>query len=181
MNNAKEFLEYVAANEIRLKQNLRKNVTYDADIFDDVYQTTIIKIYDSIIRQDLYVEDFEKYFFIGSKFEYINTDNKRRRQRNVTDDENKAHCIMDDCSDDRSEEISKIYAETEDYLKYEYGERDAQIFLTYFWNRINHGRTSYRAVAEEYNISVKEVAEIIRGIKADFANKNIKLNNLLYN
>ena len=181
MCNADEFLQYVAANEKQLKQNLRKNVTYDPEIFDDVFQTSIIKIYDSMVRQNLYVEDFEKYFFIGSKFEYINTDNKRKKMRNVTEDESTAIWEIDDYEDDRSDEVSKIYSETQDYLIYEYGERDANIFLSYYWNKINTGRTSYRAVAEEYNISIKEVSSIIRTIKNDFQTKNIKLNNLLYN
>ncbi len=180
MCNADEFLQYVAANEKRLKNNLRKNVTYDPEIFDDVFQTAIIKIYDSMIRQDLHIEDFEKYFFIGSKFEYINTDNKRKKIRNVTDDESAATTTIDDTQEDTSEEISKIYAETEDYLIYEYGEKNANVFLSYYWAKINTGRTSYRAVADEFQISVKEVSGIIKTIKSDFQLKNIKLNNLIY-
>lgn len=179
-NNANEFLQYIAANEQRLKRNLRKNITYDAEIFDDVYQTAIIKVYDSIIRQDLYVEDFEKYFFISSKFEFINTDRKKRQQRNMSDDVCKADLLIDDVQEDNSEEITKIYNETKDYISYEYGDKEAEIFLSYYWNKINTGRTSYRAVADEYEISVKDVASIIIKIKNDFKNKNIKLNDLLY-
>lgn len=178
--NANEFLQYVAQNQSRLKQNLRKNVTYDPELFDDVFQTSIIKIYDSMVRQNLYVEDFEKYFFIGSKFEYINTDNKRRKLRNVTDDESAATWQIDESIEENSDEISRIYDETQDYLIYEYGEKSANVFLSYYWNKINTGRTSYRAVAEEYQISVKEVSPIIRTIKSDFQTKNIKLNDLLY-
>lgn len=180
MNNAQEFLEYVAANEKRLKHNLKKNITYNDELFDDVFQTTVIKIYDSIIRQDICIDNFERYFFIGSKFEYINQDNKCKKIRNVTDDVSKTHCIIDDENEDHSEEIRKIYAETEDYLRYEYGDEEAEIYLSYYWNKVNSGRTSYRAVADEFNLSIEEVGDIIRKINADFRNKNIKLNNILY-
>lgn len=76
--HAQEFLEYVAKNEKRLKKNLRKNITYDPYIFDDVFQDSIIKVYDSIMNGTV-IEDFEKYFFIASKFSYFNADNKNKR------------------------------------------------------------------------------------------------------
>lgn len=181
MHNANEFLKFVADNETRLKQNLKKNVTYDSDIFDDVFQTSIIKIYNSMVKNDLHIDDFEKYFFIGSKFEYINTDNKRKKLRNVCEDESSAHSIIDDVREDKSEVISEIYKSTEKYLRDTYGERQAEIYLAYHWLRIESGRTSYKYISAEYEMSVKEVSAIIRSINADFKSKNIKLNNLLYN
>lgn len=181
MHNANEFLQFVADNEKRLKQNLKKNVTYDPDIFDDVFQTTIIKIYNSIVKNDLRIDNFEKYFFIGSKFEYINTDNKRKNLRNLTVDETSAHTLIEEETEDRSEEISKIYKSTEQYLKETYGEQRTEIFLAYYWLRIQTGRTSYKAISQDYEISVKDVSAIIKEINADIKGKNIKLNNLLSN
>ena len=35
--HGQEFLQFVAKNEARLKKNLQKNITYNPDIFDDVF------------------------------------------------------------------------------------------------------------------------------------------------
>ena len=68
--HGREFLKYVGDNIERLKHNLRKNITYDEDIFDDVIQDSIIKVYNAIMNGTR-IDDFEQYFFIASKFEYI--------------------------------------------------------------------------------------------------------------
>ena len=41
-----QFLNYVGQNIKRLKKNLKKNITYDDGLFDDVFQESIIKIYE---------------------------------------------------------------------------------------------------------------------------------------
>ena len=77
-----QFLNYVGQNIKRLKKNLKKNITYDDGLFDDVFQESIIKIYDSIVKNNKDVGDYEKYFFISSKFNYIIRQNQERKRIN---------------------------------------------------------------------------------------------------
>ena len=84
--HGREFLEYVAKNEAKLKKNLRKNITYNPELFDDVFQDTIIKVHNAIMKGQR-IEDFEKYFFIASKFQYINEDNKDKKRKQNSDNE----------------------------------------------------------------------------------------------
>ena len=66
----KEFLDFVVKNEKRLKKNLMKNITYDENIFDDVFHDTILKVYETIVTKgdECNIKDYEQYFFIASKF-----------------------------------------------------------------------------------------------------------------
>lgn len=77
----REFLRFVAGHERELRRALRKNVTYDPEIFDDVFSATIVKVHDAIASgRD--VRDYRQYFFVAAKWEYINRDNINRRDRN---------------------------------------------------------------------------------------------------
>ena len=84
--HGREFLEYVANNEAKLKKNLRKNITYNPELFDDVFQDTIIRVHNTIMKGQG-IEDLEKYFFIASKFQYINEDNKDKKRKQNSDNE----------------------------------------------------------------------------------------------
>ena len=116
--HAQEFLEYVAKNEKRLKKNLRKNITYNEELFDDVFQDSIIKVYDSIMNGTI-IEDFEKYFFIASKFTYFNADNKNKRNIKQNDRDllfNISHGLENnrgDISEDGKRLIDEICEEDE--------------------------------------------------------------------
>lgn len=167
MNNGHEFLEFVAKNEGRLKRNLRKNVTYDNDIFDDVFQTAIVKVYDSIVRNDKWIDDFEQYFFISTKFEYILHDNRARKAKAIHDKIDAISTMYDEERDEeRDEEIADIVKRLEDYLIKIYGERDADIFLRYYRMK-SQDRCSYIDISEMTGLSIKTVTEIIQKIKAD--------------
>ncbi len=179
MNNAREFLQYIADNEKRLKRNLRKNISFDDDIFDDVFQNTILKIYTSIVKNDRWVENFEKYFFIASKFEYILSDNRRKKAKTIHLEISDRHREMVDDTDemlDADERSSLRYLRFVQYIQEEFGEADAEIFLSYFWHRVEYKRTSYQKIADEFGISIKQVSDIIQKIKQNLQeNEIIKL------
>lgn len=91
-----EFLRFVAAHERELRRALRKNVTYDPEIFDDVFSGTIVKVH-AAIAAGREVRDFRQYFFIAAKFEYIHRDNLRRRDRDRTAPLEAADAVADSC------------------------------------------------------------------------------------
>ena len=79
-SRGREFLCFIADNEAELKRAVRKNITYDPELFDDAFHTAIVKVYNAI-ESGRDVADFKQYFFITAKWEYINRDNRSRLEK----------------------------------------------------------------------------------------------------
>lgn len=169
MNNANQFLQYVAENRKRLRRNLKKNITYDEDIFDDAFNNAIEKTYRSIVKNDLMVEDFEQYFFIASKNEYILLDNRKKRQKERSVDVDNAKYILDDDGYDfeKEERLKELLADLQDKLKQMCGNYNATLFLDYFRMK-SEGNSSYRDIAKEYGLKPKQVADTINKIRETY-------------
>ena len=188
--HAHEFLEYVAKNEKRLKKNLRKNITYNEDIFDDVFQDTILKVYDSIMNGTV-IEDFEKYFFIASKFSYFNADNKNKRNIKENDREilyNISHGIgmelTKGCDDDarrvmdysvvddewkdkeeKNERINELFNFISDRLNKVFTPAECDIYLIYYKLKSEKNGVSYEKLAKITNRSFSEISQTIQKLK----------------
>ena len=175
--HGQEFLKYVAENMDRLKKNLRKNITYDEDIFDDVFQDSIIKVYNAIMNGTR-IDDFEQYFFIASKFEYIARDNKKKSRLKNDDRE-----MLDGISHGMVQDI--FYADDEDWkLKEEKSDKINELFK-FLSTRLNEVFSPvecdivliyYRLKSEKNGISYKKMAKITDKSVTDITNtiKNIK-------
>ena len=188
--HARKFLEYVAKNEKRLKKNLKKNITYNPDIFDDVYQDTILKVYDSIMNGTK-IDDFEKYFFIASKFSYFNADNKNKRNLKQNDNEllwrishgfenNKgdisedAKRLLDEITvednewekkEDKNDNINKLFKFISKRLNEVFSPAECDIYLIYFRLKSEKAGVSYQKMAKITNRSFSEVSQIIQKVK----------------
>ena len=188
--HAKEFLEYVAKNEKRLKKNLRKNITYNEDIFNDVYQDTILKVYDSIMNGTV-IEDFEKYFFIASKFSYFNADNKNKKHIKNDDNEilwrishgyeTNRNDISDDAKrlideviieddewkrrEERNDSINKLFKFISEKLNRVFSPAECDIYLIYFRLKSEKAGVSYEKMAKITGRSFSEISQIIQKVK----------------
>ena len=170
--HGQEFLQFVAKNEARLKKNLKKNITYNPDIFDDVFQDTIIKVYDRIMK-GVTIKDFEQYFFIASKFEYINEDNKVKKR--LKSDEREIFCDID--QDERFGEEDNVWKIKEDknskinelfrFLSKRLNDspRECDIFLIYYRLKSEKAGVSYKKLSKIMDCDVKEITNIIQRIK----------------
>lgn len=198
--HAMEFLQFVADNEKRLKKNLRKNITYDENIFDDIFQTTILKVYDRIMKGE-YIKDFEQYFFIASKFCYINEDNKNKKRRKIEDNEfiyNMSHgCGVDTAStefndytdkmavndneweliEERNDKINSLFKEIAEILNNTFPNDEVDIFMIYYRLKVNKNGISYKKMAKITNKTVTEITNIIQRIKR-FVRENDEINNI---
>ena len=169
--HGQEFLQFVADNEARLKKNLRKNITYNPEIFDDVFQDTIIKVYDRIMKGTV-IKDFEQYFFIASKFQYINEDNKVKKRLKVEDREFEPD---DDrfaeeaggwkVKEERNERINELFRFLSDRLNEVFSPRECDIFLIYYRLKSEKAGISYKKLSKIANIDVKEITSIIQKVK----------------
>lgn len=169
--HAREFLEYVAKNEARLKKNLRKNITYNENIFDDVFQSTIIKVYDRIMKGTV-IKDFEQYFFIASKFEYINEDNKIKKRQKVEDreiDTDDDRFAEDDnawkIKEERNENINDLFKFLSKRLNEVFTPAEADIFLIYYRLKSEKAGISYHKMVKITGRKFSEISQIIQKIK----------------
>lgn len=169
--HAREFLEYVAKNEARLKKNLRKNITYNENIFDDVFQSTIIKVYDRIMKGTI-VKDFEQYFFIASKFEYINEDNKIKKRLKVEDreiDTDDDRFAEEDnawkIKEERNENINDLFKFLSKRLNEVFTPAEADIFLIYYRLKSEKAGISYHKMVKITGRKFSEISQIIQKIK----------------
>lgn len=182
---ARKFLEFVAANDTRLRHNLRKNITYDEELFDDVYQETVVRTYDSLCRNDTEIDDYEQYFFIASKFNYINAQNKKRKEQKLSVDiDYSRHDVGDEPYDyDADFATEKKLQELTADVYDRFGVSDSNLYFSYILNKVS-GITSYSKMAAIHNIDVKLAKKIIQEIKtyidSKYADDKQKLQNELF-
>lgn len=189
--HGREFLEYVAKNEAKLKKNLRKNITYNPELFDDVFQDTIIKVHNAIMKGQR-IDDFEKYFFIASKFQYINEDNKDKKRKQNSDNEfiwrlshgyeskNGGELTMDAqrllnvlCVDDNewkdkedmNDKINELFKFLSKRLNEVFTPAETDIFLIYYRLKSEKAGISYQKMAKITERKFQEIASIIQKIK----------------
>ena len=183
--HGQEFLKFVGDNLDRLKHNLRKNITYDEDIFDDVIQDSIIKVYNAIMNGSR-IDDFEQYFFIASKFEYITRDNKKKNRLKNDDRDTLSdisHGMIDDIfySDDndwrlneeKSDKINELFRFLSERLNEVFSPIECDIFLIYYRLKSERAGVSYKKMAKITDRSVQEITNIIKNIKKWIKNDKI--------
>lgn len=202
--HGQEFLEYVAKNEKRLKRNLRKNITYNPNIFDDVYQDTILKVHNRIMNGE-HIDDFEKYFFIASKFHYINEDNKVKKRLKSDDNDflyKISHGYEIDCNtpearryqeiliedneswevkEEKNNKINELFKYLAERLNEVFPPNETDIFLIYYRLKSEKAGISYKKLSKITEIPLKEITQIIQKIKKfvkndeEIKNKKIEL------
>jgi RNA polymerase sigma factor (sigma-70 family) len=189
--HGQEFLKFVADNESRLKNNLRKNITYDENIFDDVFQETILRVH-SAIMNGTRIDDFEQYFFIASKFCYINEQNKERKKQENSDRdilwnishgyETNQHDVSNDAKrilenitiednewriqEERNDKINELMKYLSKKLNEVFTPAETDIFLIYYRLKSEKAGVSYQKMARITEKSFSEVSQIIQKIKA---------------
>lgn len=81
------FMMYVWNNLDKLNYALRKNITYDPEIYDDVTADTLVRIAEYILRKHVFIKDFKGMFFLSAKRQYIAEQNKKRDKESREDRE----------------------------------------------------------------------------------------------
>ena len=62
-----DFMLYVWNNLDSLNYALRKNITYDPEIYDDVTADTVCRISEYIVNKKVFIKDFKGMFFLSAK------------------------------------------------------------------------------------------------------------------
>ena len=82
-----DFMLYVWNNLDSLNYALRKNITYDPDIYDDVTADTLCRIGEYIVNKKVFIKDFKGMFFLSAKRQYVAEQNKKRDRDSKSDRE----------------------------------------------------------------------------------------------
>lgn len=173
--NLSEFYDYISNNYEQSRHEVLKNITYDSDLFDDAYNDTVVKVA-KVIEDGKDIEDIRYYFFISLKWNYINMQNRKRRQVSKT-----VSVIPDSVDEEYSEERYERVMELWDFISerleenFEPGEVD--IYLIYYKLKCNGNSLSYKKLSEITGIPVKDITNIIQRIKK-FVRGNKEINEL---
>ena len=150
-----KFLQWVADNEREMRHALKKNCTYDPDIFDDVYSEVIINVYNTIVKNNREIDNIKNYFFLALKWHYQMRQNQhRRRGKETVRDYWDNHTIIDQTESEIAKyaDVNNALAAMREVLTEQYGERWTEIFFTY-WDGRSKNATSYQALADKFGIT----------------------------
>lgn len=180
-NNADEFLKYVADNSQQLKRNLRKNITFDGELFDDIFGETIIKCYDSIVKQNMFVEDFEKFFFIASKFNFIQAQNKKRRQesRRIDIEDYRQKEVAEEQEEaDEERPVPTKYIKVCETLSQYFGDDRKNLFLDFYNQKVSGNPVNLEELSDKYSLRKEfietSIKQMTRFLKKNCNDKYIK-------
>lgn len=159
-----EFYGYISANYQQTRYEVLKNVTYDEDLFDDCYNDTVIKVA-KVISEGKQIEDIRYYFFISLKWNYINAQNrKRREQKRFTSDFTDTY---EDCeySEERYNRVMELWDFISARLEDNFSAGEVDVYLIYYRLKCTGRSLSYRKLSEITGIPVKDITNIIQRIK----------------
>lgn len=168
---AREFLDYVVANEKELKYILAKNITYDKDIFDDVFSETILKVYNSILKNGTDVSNFKNYFFTSLKWTYAYRDNqnKKHKTQSVRDwFENNDIVEEDGNVEERFKNITNTLLLLKEKVTEKFDSWYCTVYFTYYNCKVTEG-CSYGKLSTILGIPTKQISTIIRTVR-DYIN-----------
>ena len=182
-----DFYQYIIRNEKQVKQEVRKNITYEEELFDEAYSDTIVKVANAILVNHKVIEDFRYYFFISFKQNFIQLQNKKRKI-----DKLKTYGYKD-CeglinedydNEERYDRIKILFKWLSDYLEEHFPPNEVDIYIVYYFLKVGKNRISYKKMADIYDVELKYITNVIQNIKRFVKNDEIinkKKEEILYN
>lgn len=161
-----DFWKYVTENEKQIKREVAKNITMDSELFDDVYQDTIVKVAEAI-QNGKDVNDLRFYFFISFKNNYIQSQNKKRKEKKLLHyDTSMLNDILDEAySEERNTKINMLFDIMREILEENFSERDVDIYTIYMKLKSGRNRISYEKFAKIMDTDVKDITRTIQNVK----------------
>lgn len=183
-----DFFKYIIDNEKELQKALKKNITYDPDIFDDVTCNTIVRIAEYIMKNEIRIDNFKYFFFICAKREYIAEQNKKRgitnnsnrdffdnifnglEKREKQEDLDIYYSMLNNDEDIMAEEtkadkVHRLFEYLEKKLNETFLPDEADIFLIYFRLKSEKKGISYKKMAMLTDKDLKYITNVIKKIK----------------
>lgn len=182
-----DFYQYIITHEKQLKQEVRKNITYEQELFDEAYSDTIVKVANAILVNHKVIEDFRYYFFISFKQNFIQLQNKKRKidkMKTYGFKDCEGLIIEDFDNEERYERIRILFKWLADYLEQHFPPNEVDIYIVYYFLKVGKNRVSYKKMADIYDVELKYITNVIQNIKRFVKNDQIikeKKEMILYN
>lgn len=171
-----DFYQYIIRNEKQLKQEVRKNITYEEELFDEAYSDTIVKVANAILVNHKVIDDFRYYFFISFKQNFIQLQNKKRKIDKLKTygyKECEGLIIEDYDNEQRYDRIKILFKWLSDYLEEHFPPNEVDIYIVYYFLKVGKNRVSYKKMAEIYDVELKYITNVIQNIKRFVKNDEI--------
>lgn len=171
-----DFYQYIIRNEKQLKQEVRKNITYEEELFDEAYSDTIVKVANAILVNHKIIEDFRYYFFISFKQNFIQLQNKKRKIDKLKTygfKDCEGLIIEDFDNEERYERIRILFKWLADYLEQHFPPNEVDIYIVYYFLKVGKNRVSYKKMADIYDVELKYITNVIQNIKRFVKNNEI--------
>lgn len=171
-----DFYQYIIRNEKQLKQEVRKNITYEEELFDEAYSDTIVKVANAILVNHKVIEDFRYYFFISFKQNFIQLQNKKRKIDKLKTygfKDCEGLIIEDFDNEERYERIRILFKWLSDYLEEHFPPNEVDIYIVYYFLKVGKNRVSYKKMADIYDVELKYITNVIQNIKRFVKNDEI--------
>lgn len=171
-----DFYQYIIRNEKQVKQEVRKNITYEEELFDEAYSDTIVKVANAILVNHKVIEDFRYYFFISFKQNFIQLQNKKRKIDKLKTygfKDCEGLIIEDFDNEERYERIRILFKWLADYLEQHFPPNEVDIYIVYYFLKVGKNRVSYQKMADIYDVELKYITNVIQNIKRFVKNDEI--------
>lgn len=170
-----EFLDYVAMHGETLMRNLRKNVKFEDDLFMDVYQETVVSVYEAIVEKGVEVRNIEKYFFKASVNNYLRARSERDARRNSRVGIEGGRAPVADTPEDPAppHDAAATLARVERHIEATYGHTAARLFMAYYRRRVERGFNNYKAFAAETGLAEHYIGEMLCRINRNLRHRRI--------
>lgn len=157
------FLEWISDNERELKKAVRKNITFDPELFDDVFAEAIINVYNTITANNSEIKNLKNYFFLAFKWQYQMRQNQWRKRRDASV-RGIVHNldVYDEVEDEQAKDtdITEAIKAMREVLTEQFGKRNTEIFFTYWTDKVK-ASTSYDKIGASYGLTADEVGRIL--------------------
>ena len=171
-----DFYQYIIRNEKQLKQEVRKNITYEEELFDEAYSDTIVKVANAILVNHKVIDDFRYYFFISFKQNFIQLQNKRRKIDKLKTygyKDCEGLIIEDYDNEERYDRIKILFKWLSEYLEEHFPPNEVDIYIVYYFLKVGKNRVSYKKMADIYDVELKYITNVIQNIKRFVKNDEI--------
>jgi len=175
-----DFLDWVSNNDNKMKKALKRNGTYD----EDVYQDTILKVYTNIITNQKQINDFEQFFFLSNRQNYINQVNKERNQvkkhnrdffhhietgqelKEEATDVNEYFSYVENVEQNKEEwydNVDKLFLFIANKVEVNFPAKEAQLYIIYIKLK-SEGKITYKQLQQVTGYSMTFISNTIKTI-----------------
>lgn len=165
MTTLEDFYRYIEDNYEQCRYEVMKNITYEEELFDEAFNDTVVKVADAITRRNKDIKDIRYYFFISCKQNYINLQNKKRKEKAMFCDELPYLEPDEEYSEEKANNTAELFRVITDTLEERFPSNEVDLYVIYYKLKSSGEGVSYRKMSEIMGIPVKDVTNIIQRIK----------------